>query len=273
MQKDKIKEIFGRAGIEYFKALPYTEVKTVNTRLLNRLDFEPKSVLVFLVPYYAGECENLSVYSASVDYHIVIRELAGKIIRELGELYPEACFAAFGDHSPIDERAAALGAGLGMVGDNGLIITEKYGSYVFIGDILTDVPPDDIGALSCSSYRECLHCGACRAACPTGILRGESDICLSAVTQKKGELTEYEAELMKRVGTVWGCDECQRVCPYNKACELTPIKAYHEGRITRLTSELLRSMSDEEFEKRAFSWRGRAPLMRNLGIMENDENT
>ncbi len=264
----KLREIFKGEKIEYFATLSFSDVKCVNSRLLTRVGFEPQSVIVFLVPYYSGETENISRYAASLDYHLIIKGITDNVIRALCELYPDNHFCGFGDHSPINENHAALISGLGVGGDNGLIINEKYGSYVFIGDIITDIPPEKLGAVPPGEVASCLHCGACRAACPTGILRGAGEDCLSAITQRKGELTEREVALMKKVGTVWGCDVCQSVCPYNNSAQKTPIAVFYEERIDALSKELLSSMSDEEFKRRAFAWRGRAVVERNLDKTE-----
>ena len=232
-----------------------------------RETFVPRSVIVFLIPYYAGKTENLSVYAASLDYHLCIREISDRLVSLMKALYPENSFKAYGDHSPIDEVGAALIAGLGIRGDNGLFINEKYGSYVFVSDLVTDIPPEELSAVK-TDVRECIHCGRCKAACPTGILRGEGDDCLSAITQRKGELSESEKELMRKCGTVWGCDLCQSVCPYNKNPERTSIEFFYRDRIELLTSEVLASMSKEEFKKRAFGWRGRAVVERNIKALE-----
>lgn len=256
--------IFGKEKIEYYAVLPYSDLKTINARLFSRIGFEPKTAIVFLVPYYSGETVNISRYAASLDYHLIIKDLTDSVIGAMKERYPDNSFCAFGDHSPINELHAALIGGLGVVGDNGLLINEKYGSYVFIGDILTDLLPERLGATEPSQIRGCIHCGACRSACPTGILRGEGDDCLSAITQRKGEITPEEVDMMKRVGTVWGCDVCQSVCPHNESAAKTPIDIFYENRIERLSRELLDAMSEDEFKRRAFSWRGRAVLERNL---------
>ncbi len=146
-------------------------------------------------------------------------------------------------------------------------LNEKYGSFVFIGDIVTDISPDDLSATAPMPILRCEGCGLCRAACPTGILRGEGDDCLSAITQRKGELSESEKALMRECNTLWGCDLCQTACPHNADPILTPIEFFYRDRIPLLSYELLDNMSDEEFRSRAFAWRKRATLVRNLAIL------
>jgi len=265
--KKEICEFFSANKIEYFSAVAYGDCREISPEIMSREDFTPRSVLVFLIPYYVSKPKNLSVYAASLDYHIYIRQITSELIKLMKELYPENNFVGYGDHSPIDERGAALIGGLGILGDSGLFINEKYGSYVFIADIVCDLSPSELSAVKCE-VKACLHCSACLSACPTGILRGEGDDCLSAVTQRKGELSENEVRLMQKCDTVWGCDLCQSVCPYNKSPVVTPIEFFHRDRIECLTSECLSSLSKEEFKSRAFGWRGRAVVERNLKALK-----
>ena len=265
---EPLRELFANTGIEYYAALAYSDCNELNPKLISREGFTPRSVIVFLLPYYAGRAENLSAYAASLDYHIAIREITDAVIDRLSAAYPDSHFRGYGDHSPIDERHAAVIAGLGIKGDSTLVINEKYGTYVFIADIVTDLDPDTLGAKAPLPVATCSHCGACRNACPTGILRGECDKCLSAITQRKGELEENEVKLMRKFNTVWGCDVCQSVCPYNRTPAVTPLDFFHRDRITHLTSDILSSLSPEEFKCRAFAWRGRKTVERNLKALD-----
>ena len=266
---DFLKEFFLKEGIEYYSVLAYGDVKEIAPDIRERAEIEPKSVIIFLIPYYVSDGENLSAYATSLDYHILIRELTGRLAASLSEHFPNNSFRGFGDHSPIDERLAALSAGLGIIGENGLIINEKYGSYVFIADIITDVPAELLSAKAPVAPRRCVNCGACKRACPTGILRSESSDCLSAITQRKGELTDGERALMVKYNTAWGCDICQRVCPYNVNKKIAPIPFFERERVCKLTSELVENMSKDDFQKRAFAWRGRKIVLRNTKILED----
>jgi epoxyqueuosine reductase QueG len=259
-----LKSIFSAEGIEYFAALDIKSLNVVNERLLERSALTPKSVIVFLIPYYGGGADNLSVYSASKDYHLYIKELNSRLIPMIKKIYPDANLVGFGDHSPIDERHAAVSAGLGVIGKNGLLINEKYGTFVFIADIITDIEPDLIGASEVRDAAFCEGCGLCLDACPTGILTGKGECCLSEVTQKKGELSDAEKELVLRCGSVWGCDACQLSCPHNASPILTPIKFFKEDRIEKLDLETLDAMTEEQFSERAYAWRGRKTVRRNL---------
>ena len=257
------KSLFANEKIEYFSAVRYSDCKELRPDIIERCGIFPRSVIVFLLPYYSGKAKNISLYAASRDYHIAVKEITERIITGLKGEFPENEFFGFGDHSPIDERHAALIAGLGVLGDNKLLINEKYGSYVFIAEIITNLDPDALGANEPMPMRRCEGCGACTDACPTKSLTG-GGVCLSESTQRRGELTEREVELMRSLDTVWGCDACQAVCPHNASPILTPIDFFHKRRIDYLTTELLDSMSDAEFSQRAYSWRGRKIIKRNL---------
>ena len=267
-------------GIALYAALPFSACRVTLPRLLERHpDFTPQTALIYLVPYYAGETENLSLYAAARDYHLFFSDFSQKLIAHISKAYPNSRSLAFSDHSPIDERDAAVRAGLGIIGRNGLLITEKYASFVFIGELLTDLPPEALGcAAEPSPLRFCEDCGACRAACPTGILGGAASDCLSAITQRKGELTEAELALMVKHRTVWGCDLCQTSCPHAKRAirektAETPIPFFLEDRTPHLTYRMIEEMPEEQFRSRAYAWRGRKTLLRNLAYYENIEQS
>ena len=266
-----LEEFFGKYNIEYYAVLDYKDVRESYPELMRREELSPRTVIIYLLPYYTGDTVNISRYAASLDYHLAIREINEALGLCLQEKFVGCRFKGYGDHSPIDERDAAIKAGLGILGKNGLLINEKYGSYVFVADLVTDVSPEELNAAPVRPYEFCKGCGACLKACPTGILRGESDECLSAITQKKGELSAEEKALMKKYNTAWGCDLCQSSCPYNKSLRITPVEFFHKDRIDCLTSEILASMDKESFKKRAFAWRGRKTVERNLEILKTTD--
>ena len=267
--KEILKSYFASYGVEYYAVLPYEICKQINPHIMEREDFTPRSVIVYLLPYYTGETVNISRYAASLDYHLAIKECADGLIDALKSVRSDINAKGYGDHSPIDEVGAALISGLGVVGDNGLIINERYGSYVFIGDVISDIPTEELGEVSITEVKRCIGCGACKRNCPTRILSGEGDDCLSAITQRKGELTDDEQDLMRKHNTVWGCDLCQSVCPYNREPKITPIAFFHRERISELTKDILDAMDKPTFMRRAFAWRGRKTVERNIDILSS----
>lgn len=261
---------FAEKKIEYFAVLDYRDCIEMSERIAQRAGFEPKTVIVYLAPYYVGKAENISCYATSLDYHLFLKEVGEGLCELLSSSFPGSSSRSYGDHSPINECHAAVVGGLGVIGDNCLLINERYGSYVFIGDVLTDVPPEQLFAKKPIPVSNCMHCGACKRACPTGMLRAESAVCLSAVTQRKGELSEDEKRMMRSCNTAWGCDVCQNSCPYNRSAAVTPIEFFHRERIPHLTRGSVDAMDKSEFSKRAFAWRGRTTVLRNLDVLEGE---
>lgn len=214
--------------------------------------------MLLLVPYRTADSPSriISSYAVSEDYHLYFKSLFESVIPELEKKYPAASFHGFADSSPIDEIGAAAMCGLGVIGRNGLLINEKYGSYVFIGEILTDaVLPDQS-----SEPGYCLDCGACARACPTGCLGDRGAVCLSELTQKKGELSESETALMRKYRTAWGCDVCQSVCPMNRAAEPSRIEFF-------CLEKIFAPRLGGRIDRRAYGWRKAVTIERNLKII------
>ena len=264
----KIFQLLGDEGIDVAAPIPLSECIIKKQYLLERAGFSGTdgTVIMMAVPYFTPECvgAHVSAYAVSRDYHLFYKELFARILPLLRAEFPKNKFCCFADHSPIDERDAALRAGLGVMGKNGLLITEKYSSFVFIGELICDAE------LPCESHEPsgCFSCGLCLNACPMTDTRS----CLSAVTQKKGELTEDEADYIRENGCAWGCDICQNVCPYTEQAIksgsiFTPIPFFKERSIPHPTVRTVEQMSDEEFAERAFSWRGRECILRNLRLL------
>ncbi len=237
---------------------------------IEKIGFAKNSV-VALFPYFvAGEEGNLSLYARSLDYHTV----AAEKLKTLSALLTK-CGAAevtvHVDKGEYNDRKAAYEAGLGFYGQNGMLICEEYGSYFFIGQIIHNlkIEPD------ATMERDCLMCGRCERECPTKALKGgKTDVekCLSHITQKRGELTDSEIDLIKAQKTCWGCDVCQKVCPHNRGLESTAIPEFLVDRITSLALDDVKDLSNKEFDEKygkyAFSWRGKGVLIRNLKIWE-----
>ena len=265
---------FAEEKIEYFGVLPFSACRLRRPDIIERKGISSESIesaIMLLVPYYVNDgAGNISLYARSGDYHHYCDLLFERLLPKLEARFGGR-FLGFADKSPIEENIAASMAGLGKLGDNYMLINEKYGSFVFLGEILSTVKPEVLGfdgKIAEPAY--CPHCGACKSACPMMI---EDMECLSAVTQKKGVLSDEEADYLKKYGSAWGCDLCQLACPLNQKVLAngveTPIDFFRENRISTLTSEVLEKMSDEEFKARSFSWRGKAPLLRNLELLSH----
>jgi epoxyqueuosine reductase len=96
--------------------------------------------------------------------------------------------------------------------------------------------------------------------------------CLSELTQKKGALTEEEAARLRAHPLIWGCDFCQKACPYNAAPALSPLPEFSTSLVDALENSdlegLTKRMFRDKYGGRAFAWRGPGPLRRNLGLKE-----
>lgn len=274
-----MKDFFKQFDIEFYSLIPVSKCKILKRYLLEKNGFdESANAILFLIPYRSEKKPiNLSVYASVKDYHGFVNILGVELEKYVSKKYPHGKFKIFADHSPIDEVYGACISGLGFIGDNGLLINEKYSSFVFLAECITDLSANELGidAVLDVSVKECIHCGACKRACPSHCMdandpRPKTE-CLSAVTQKKGELNDDEIAMMLNSGVIWGCDICQNVCPYTKNASFTPIEYFNDDVITLLDSKTLNSMSDTELLTRPFSWRGRAIIQRNIEIYERSK--
>ena len=232
--------------------------------------YEGKSALVCLFPYYCGDRDgNLSLYARGYDYHGVIKEKLSLVVDYIKGLSPDSECEIFADIGPEIDRRLAYNAGLGFYGKNRMLINDDFGSYFFIGYILTDLPLEEDTPVD----KSCMGCNRCVDACVGGALSDGFCIekCASHISQKKGYLTESEIAILKKSGLVFGCDMCQRVCPHNNITP-KPMKEFTEDMIDFLTKEDIENLSNKEFMRkykdRAFSWRGRNVLLRNLKLID-----
>ena len=229
-----------------------------------------RTAIVCAFNYYAGgEKGNISRYAQGEDYHFIVREKMRPIAEELER---NGFFAkSFADTGILNERLLATMSGIAFIGCNGMAISEKCGSYFFLGYILTDCEIRE----SRKTRAGCLGCGKCESACPTGALAGGfcEEKCLSYITQKKGEMSDFEEQALIKANTVWGCDICQEVCPHNSNVPLTEIAEFYENRLINL--EIDENLSNKDFQKmyknRAFAWRGKAVLVRNQKIIKKSK--
>lgn len=230
-------------------------------RAINRLPKNAKSIIMFAFPYNVKheKPKNISRYSAVDDYHKIVGDILNRICEQLKDKYSNYTFCSFVDSSPIPEVKAGQKAGIGVIGKNGLLITKKYGSYVFLGEIVTDMK------LKYSNENGvCLNCGICEKFCPSNCIGKKKDNCLSEITQKKGELTEKEQQMLIENYTAWGCDICQEVCPMNSKVNLSKIPDF-------LKSYKSEVEFFEDIKNRAFNWRGKKVIERNLKVLEKNE--
>lgn len=232
-----------------------------------------QGLICAVFPYFAGEAPgNLSLYARGQDYHAVVKERLERAAVWLQQEYGFR-FIPMADVSPFPEVWAAACAGLGKLGQNGLLLTPQYGSFVFIGLLLTDLPRAAGGPPV-----PCRGCGACLRACPGAALGEKGQVeearCLSALTQQRGLLTEEQARAVAAHPLIWGCDACQLACPENRQVLQTALPEFREDLLCSLT-EADTAMGDRAFRRqyagRAFTWRGVQPLRRNLELKKHKQ--
>ena len=259
-----------KKNIHLCASVPLSACTVTKPYLLEREGIFDGTVMIFAVPYFTPSCtdknRNLSAYAISKDYHLFFANLFEELIPLLKSAFPNNRLKGFSDHSPILEIEAAAKGGLGVIGQNGTLITEQYSSYVFLGEIITDAVLPSNSDLTVSF---CEGCGCCLKACP----KNENVTCLSALTQQKGTLNDREADCVAKSGTAWGCDVCQEVCPHTlRALQsksvFTPVEYFYDSPIAHLTSAQIEEMSDADFSCRAYAWRKRETILRNLQILE-----
>lgn len=168
----------------------------------------------------------ISRYALGRDYHKLVRnqlkKLGQKIEQEVGQLG----YRPFVDSAPLLERPLAQKAGLGWTGKHSLILDKECGSWFFLGELLVDIPlPVDE-----AKQNDCGKCTACMTSCPTQAIVEEGIVdarrCISYLTiEFDGVIPE---EFRKAMGNrIYGCDDCQLVCPWNRFAELTQQEDFH----------------------------------------------
>jgi epoxyqueuosine reductase len=218
-----------------------------------RMDYlpaEPQSVKVLKDSSLAY----ISRYALGRDYHKVIRQRLQKLADKIQEQTGEFGYRALVDSAPVLERAIAEKAGLGWIGKNTMLINKSAGSWFFLGELFTDLPlPIDTKAND-----HCGTCSACLDICPTNAFVAPNTLdarkCISYLTIELR--TAIPEELRPLMGNrVFGCDDCQLCCPWNKFSSPTKEQDFsprHELDRKELTT--LFNWTEEEFlEKTAGS--------------------
>ncbi len=191
-----------------------------------------------------------SVYVHGEDYHAVMSRMLAELERRLHLAFPGVATRACCDIQPVSDRALALRSGIAWLGKNTNVISPAFGSWIFLGEVLTDLdlePDQPLETL-------CGKCTRCIDACPTGALDTPFQLdarrCISYLTiEKRGEI---DAELAKNIGIdVYGCDTCQSVCPFNRVA--TASLVFHrenKSPLIDMTLDELATISDDDFREK-----------------------
>ncbi|MCE4051153.1 MULTISPECIES: tRNA epoxyqueuosine(34) reductase QueG [Bacillaceae] len=272
--------------------------KRVNPSLL--LD-QPKSIISIALAYPSKMKERVSSKKGArrgifcraswgTDYHVVLRDRLSKLEKYIMDRVPDALCKSMVDTGELVDRAVAQRAGVGWSAKNCAIITPEFGSYVYLGEMITNLPftPDT------PMEDQCGECNKCIDACPTGALIQGGQLnaqrCIAFQTQTKGFLAE---EFREKLGNrIYGCDTCQTICPKNKGMDFhNHIEMEPDPEIAKPLLVPLLTISNKEFKEKyghiSGSWRGKKPIQRNalialahfkedsavpdiIGVMKND---
>jgi len=251
--------------------------KRVNPSLLLE---RPRSIISIAIAYpskmnhrvESKKGERRGIFSRAswgLDYHHVLNDRLKKLEEFITTKVPDARLKSMVDTGELSDRAVAERAGIGWSGKNCAIITPEFGSYVYLGEMITSIPfePDTPIEDQCGACTKCLD------ACPTEALVQGGQInaqrCISFLTQTKTFIPdEYRDKIGNRI---YGCDSCQTACPVNKG------KNYHfheelepQPEVAKPLLKPILKLSNREFKAKfghvSGAWRGKKPIQRNAII-------
>ncbi|MFK2929456.1 tRNA epoxyqueuosine(34) reductase QueG [Dyella agri] len=235
-----------------------------------RMDYVPPGTRNAWEVIRDGEAGYVARYALGRDYHKLMRNRLQKLAERIHGVVGDFGYRAYVDSAPVLEKALARNAGLGWIGKHTVLINRRAGSYFFLGELYTDLPlPVDEPASA--------HCGSCRRCidiCPTQAILAPYKLdarrCISYLTiELKGSIPE---ELRAPMGNrIFGCDDCQLVCPWNKFAQdaaepdFAPRHSLDGAKLVELFA-----WSEEEFLKRtegmAIRRTGYEGWLRNIAV-------
>ncbi|MEA3496293.1 MAG: tRNA epoxyqueuosine(34) reductase QueG [Bacteroidota bacterium] len=211
-----------------------------------------KSVISLLLNYYPQEKQNpdtkyqISKYAYGRDYHKVLKKKLKSLTAFIEKCTGEKNARFFVDTAPVFEKAWAEKSGIGWIGKNTLLINQKYGSFVFLGEIIIDLELNYDQAIE----EQCGSCTKCIDACPTNALieayKIDSNKCISYQTiENNNPSLNFDTH-----NWVYGCDICQNVCPYNKEIPITEESDFLIKEVIKnYTDKDWKNLDEKKFEK------------------------
>lgn len=251
-----------------------------------------KTIIVLGLPYFTELLEKKKESSSDTpfrgrlarsawgeDYHRVFHRKMERLGASLKKKHPNIVYQAYVDTGPLVDRYLAAKANLGFYGYNNLFYHPEYGSYVFYGYMLINLEVEDLEESDDDQVDNktpdfCKDCNLCMKICPGEAIEKPYRVnalrCISGILQKKGIMDDEDKA---RIGNrIYGCDECQKVCPYNKEAELSSETAFIPTNPPGYPDliELL-GLSNKQFKEvygnNASAWRGARVLKRNALIV------
>lgn len=207
--------------------------------------------------YDGSHRAKVASYACNRDYHKSVKRMLKNLMQRLQQVDPSLEGRAFVDSAPLLEKQLAVEAGLGWIGRQSLVVTPQYGSMILLGELVlcsdVDCYDEPIQSVGCGECRRCVE------ACPTGAIVEDMVIdtsrCISCRT------IESEADCRIDLnGWIFGCEECQNICPYNRRAPQHRAECFDPTFDPRTISpEQWLAMDEEEFEQRF----GSTPLKRS----------
>ncbi len=236
-----------------------------------RMDYLPEPLAAARAALADPARAYVSRYALGRDYHKVLRARLARLAARIADDIGPFGYRVFTDSAPVLEGALAAKSGLGWRGKHTLLLTREAGSYFFLGEIYTDLPLPTTDPVSA-------HCGSCRAcldACPTGAIVAPYELdarrCISYLTiELHGPIPEALRPLIGN--RVYGCDDCQLVCPWNRYASLAAESDFRTVRhgLDRATLVELFAWTRDEFDSRmagsAIRRIGYERWLRNLAV-------
>ncbi|OQA01872.1 MAG: Epoxyqueuosine reductase [Planctomycetes bacterium ADurb.Bin401] len=215
----------------------------------------------------------IALFALYPDYHIFIKEKLQLLADFLMSKDSNFKYKIRVDSLPFAERLFAIRAGLGFIGKNRLLTNAKYGSFLLLGEIITNMelqPDNHVEQQACGDCRKCIESCPTKAICDNGF---DASKCISYLTMKKGDVDD---ELKSKMGThLFGCDECLRACPYNDkspACEKQQIGFV--PRDIKIKPQEIIGWTEKDFEtftaNSTMHWIGLEKMKRNAIICKNN---
>jgi len=253
---EKVSDVRQEAFVRYLDEGRHAGMSYLARNLEKRFDPSllvpgAESVLCFLAPYGAAE-GGVAGFAQGVDYHKIVKDRLFAVISDLKSQFPAFEGRPFVDSAPVLERYWAVQAGLGFIGQNNFFISPEFGLRTIIGVIVSNIPAGRFPRHASLPATECGACGACLRACPSGALRAPFDLdarkCISYLTIESTE--PVPTSLEDRRGWRFGCEECMRVCPWDKP--LTPLPEFetHRSDIAAQADAGWDALSEEDFAQR-----------------------
>ncbi|WP_417549728.1 tRNA epoxyqueuosine(34) reductase QueG [Methylophaga sp.] len=190
-----------------------------------RMDYWPETAADAWQVIGDSELAFVSRYALGRDYHKLIRKRLLRLSQRIEEAVGAMGYRVFTDSAPVMEKALAQKSGLGWIGKHTNVLNRQNGSYFFLGEIYTDLPLP----LTEPVTEHCGSCSACIDICPTQAIVAPYELdarrCISYLTiELRGSIPlEFRSMMGNRI---YGCDDCQLVCPWNKFAQMTTESAY-----------------------------------------------